>query len=221
MNEYAGAAQLMLSEDPSLSRMRFELVPKAVREEIFWRNYFYRVSLIKQSAHLAELATMKPNEAHRSDLDSPRMLLGDPNAAEDAATQLSGSSNTSVSFDKLSDMPQPEADAENDVDGDFVSDSHSLSHTVTLSHDELAQLNLSRAAKKFSGQKLSESEAEALGSRKFKAEDAASGSDWSHDEFELVTEAMQSASGQAESDEIDDELEREILAEIALEEAQK
>ncbi|KAK7913186.1 hypothetical protein WMY93_013397 [Mugilogobius chulae] len=32
--------------------MRFDLVPKHVKEDVFWRNYFYRVSLIKQSAQL-------------------------------------------------------------------------------------------------------------------------------------------------------------------------
>lgn len=45
-----------MQEDPELDKMRFELVPKQVKEEIFWRNYFYRVSLIKQSAQLTSLA---------------------------------------------------------------------------------------------------------------------------------------------------------------------
>ncbi|KAK7500101.1 hypothetical protein BaRGS_00008648, partial [Batillaria attramentaria] len=45
-----------LQEDPNLQKMRFELVPKKVTEEQFWRNYFYRVSLIKQSTQLTTLA---------------------------------------------------------------------------------------------------------------------------------------------------------------------
>lgn len=48
-------AMAMLQEDQKLNKMRFELVPKHVKEEIFWRNYFYRVSLIKQSAQLSSL----------------------------------------------------------------------------------------------------------------------------------------------------------------------
>ena len=32
---------------------RYELVPKAIKEDEFWRNYFYRVSLIKQSFELS------------------------------------------------------------------------------------------------------------------------------------------------------------------------
>lgn len=30
-----------------------------VKEEVFWKNYFYRVSLIKQSAQLTELAVQQ------------------------------------------------------------------------------------------------------------------------------------------------------------------
>lgn len=44
-----------LQEDPELQKMRFELVPKQISEENFWRNYFYRVSLIKQSTQLTSL----------------------------------------------------------------------------------------------------------------------------------------------------------------------
>jgi hypothetical protein len=35
---------------------RYELVPKTVKEEEFWRNYFYRVNLIKQSFELKSMA---------------------------------------------------------------------------------------------------------------------------------------------------------------------
>ena len=36
--------------------MRFKLVPKKIKEEEFWRNYFYRVSLIKQSVALHSMS---------------------------------------------------------------------------------------------------------------------------------------------------------------------
>uniref|UniRef100_A0A6M2DPZ4 Putative synapse-associated protein n=1 Tax=Xenopsylla cheopis TaxID=163159 RepID=A0A6M2DPZ4_XENCH len=39
----------IMAEDPNLEEMRFELVPKIITEENFWRNYFYRVSLICQA----------------------------------------------------------------------------------------------------------------------------------------------------------------------------
>lgn len=49
-------ALLVLESDEDLQKMRFLLVPKKMKEEIFWRNYFYRVSLIKQSYQLKELS---------------------------------------------------------------------------------------------------------------------------------------------------------------------
>lgn len=52
-------ALVMLQEDELLSKMRFALVPKLVKEEVFWRNYFYRISLIKQSAQLTALAAQQ------------------------------------------------------------------------------------------------------------------------------------------------------------------
>lgn len=42
-------AKRLIEIDPNLSRIRFEFVPKQVSEEKFWRNYFYRVSLIRHS----------------------------------------------------------------------------------------------------------------------------------------------------------------------------
>lgn len=60
-------ALVMLQEDEILNRMRFDLVPKHVKEEVFWRNYFYRVSLIKQSAQLTALAAQQQAAERRED----------------------------------------------------------------------------------------------------------------------------------------------------------
>lgn len=49
-------AMATLVEDPNLEKMRFELVPKVITEETFWRNYFYRVSLIRQANELSSMA---------------------------------------------------------------------------------------------------------------------------------------------------------------------
>ncbi|XP_072237099.1 synapse-associated protein 1 [Leuresthes tenuis] len=59
MEQMYPLAAIMLEEDELLNRMRFDLVPKQVKEEVFWRNYFYRVSLIKQSAQLTALAAQQ------------------------------------------------------------------------------------------------------------------------------------------------------------------
>ncbi|KAG0198947.1 hypothetical protein BGX28_007690 [Mortierella sp. GBA30] len=50
MNVYSSTAMATLKQDPNLEKMRFHLVPKEVEELVFWRNYFYRVALLKQVA---------------------------------------------------------------------------------------------------------------------------------------------------------------------------
>ena len=44
---------------------RFELVPKVVKEEEFWRNYLYRVSLIKQSFELKDMERSGTSEGQQ------------------------------------------------------------------------------------------------------------------------------------------------------------
>ena len=50
---FAASAVALLDEDPKLQKMRYELVPKKVKEDEFWRNYFYRVAIVKQSFELS------------------------------------------------------------------------------------------------------------------------------------------------------------------------
>ncbi|KAI9469926.1 MAG: hypothetical protein EXX96DRAFT_588020 [Benjaminiella poitrasii] len=49
LNAYSQSAQAVLKEDNNLEKLRFVLVPQQVSERIFWRNYFYRVALVKQT----------------------------------------------------------------------------------------------------------------------------------------------------------------------------
>ncbi|KAM4796642.1 synapse-associated protein 1 [Rhinophrynus dorsalis] len=69
-------ALVMLQEDELLNRMRFDLVPKLVKEQVFWRNYFYRVSLIKQSAQLTALAAQQ-QATGKTDKSNGRQDEGD------------------------------------------------------------------------------------------------------------------------------------------------
>ncbi|GAA6217811.1 synapse-associated protein 1 [Lates japonicus] len=69
-------AMVMLEEDELLRKMRFHLVPKQVKEEVFWKNYFYRVSLIKQSAQLTALAAQQA--AERRDAEKTGCSPDDP-----------------------------------------------------------------------------------------------------------------------------------------------
>uniref|UniRef100_A0A3Q2X9F6 Synapse-associated protein 1 n=1 Tax=Hippocampus comes TaxID=109280 RepID=A0A3Q2X9F6_HIPCM len=79
MEQMFPLAAVMLEEDQLLNRMRFDLVPKYVKEEVFWRNYFYRVSLIKQSAQLTALAAQQKQQQKSNDGEedavSPRDVI--------------------------------------------------------------------------------------------------------------------------------------------------
>ncbi|XP_043916154.1 synapse-associated protein 1-like [Protopterus annectens] len=135
----ASVAKVMLQQDECLNRMRFELVPKLVKEETFWRNYFYRVSLIKQSAELSSLA-LHSAAATRTGKDEHKI---DTCKTDDSATPSSAitvknsgqglqvSSQEDVSFSP----PGPE----------FVSDAFS---TLALDAEDLQkdmeQLGMSR-----------------------------------------------------------------------------
>ncbi|UJR31575.1 hypothetical protein I4U23_019062 [Adineta vaga] len=77
-----------LEVDENLKQMRFDLVPKQINEETFWANYFYRVSLIKQSTQLSALAHENPNtqstdESHSSSNERNRKLSESQDKSQD------------------------------------------------------------------------------------------------------------------------------------------
>ncbi|CAH1153692.1 unnamed protein product [Phaedon cochleariae] len=55
-------AMAIMEQDPNLEKMRYELVPKVISEENFWRNYFYRVSLICQANELSFMSREGDNQ---------------------------------------------------------------------------------------------------------------------------------------------------------------
>lgn len=72
-------AMATLKEDDNLNKMRFKLVPTKIKEEMFWKNYFYRVSLIKQSAQLSTLTEMQKSATEVASSESSAssiVLLG-------------------------------------------------------------------------------------------------------------------------------------------------
>lgn len=70
-----------MAEDAALEKMRFELVPKIITEENFWRNYFYRVSLICQAGDLGTLGQSEDNEGIFQFLNVVASFLVDINVA--------------------------------------------------------------------------------------------------------------------------------------------
>lgn len=64
----ADAAIRMLEADPKLEKKRFELVPRQLDENTFWRNYFYRVELIKRSYGAEEELAQKEKEMQKQNV---------------------------------------------------------------------------------------------------------------------------------------------------------
>lgn len=102
-------AMATLKEDENLEKMRFQLVPKKITEEIFWRNYFYRVSLVKQSTQLSSMADQDMKSSHSSSTESLNKSI---DKIELDVSQEEPS-------DDLVDLPTPESPITNE----FVSDS--------------------------------------------------------------------------------------------------
>uniref|UniRef100_A0A914XF37 BSD domain-containing protein n=1 Tax=Plectus sambesii TaxID=2011161 RepID=A0A914XF37_9BILA len=104
-------AMATLEEDPNLRKMRFQLVPKQVAEERFWRNYFYRVSLIKQSANLSSMSReteVEKRAEQASTSSADQMAIGQPLLdTKDADESAVVGSPISPSADFLSDAEAP------------------------------------------------------------------------------------------------------------------
>ncbi|KAI9559322.1 hypothetical protein GHT06_016111 [Daphnia sinensis] len=83
-----------LAEDPNLETMRFELVPKIIKEELFWRNYFYRVSLLRQST---ELSSMTQGEGNRDSANHSRESSFDEDDKTEGADTPDSPTNEFVS----------------------------------------------------------------------------------------------------------------------------
>jgi len=101
-------AALLLEADPRLKQLRYELVPKVIKEDEFWRNYFYRVSLIKQSFELSHSMT------------------------EDSRREKQVGGNHKPVEDNIENSSQ----AAGDHDDEFVSDLHQASSKDIAEADE-------------------------------------------------------------------------------------
>merc|ERR1712227_183919 len=97
-------ALAVLEHDNNLIEMRFQLVPKVTKEVDFWRNYFYRISLIKQSAQPLEL----PEEDVKEEKDAPTDETEEiKNLEEEFASEEVGT--------KSEDLPQWEKELQDEL----------------------------------------------------------------------------------------------------------
>lgn len=131
-----------LQEDKNLNKMRFQLVPKKISEERFWRNYFYRVSLIKQSTQLTSLAAAGGSGSNGSDRQSTTSeTKSDTESSQSGATSIPRQ-NTEKQDTPDEDFSEPNVD-EHSVHNEFISDS--FAHTEQeLSHDDLRQIGMEK-----------------------------------------------------------------------------
>jgi len=83
----AAHAVVLLGEDPRLRDMRYELVPKKVKEDEFWRNYFYRVGLAKQSFELAPVAPITSTETAKPTTNNTSVNRGMDDVEESVGDQ--------------------------------------------------------------------------------------------------------------------------------------
>lgn len=106
-------AMATLQEDPNLQKMRFDLVPQKISEENFWRNYFYRVSLIKQSTQLTSLA----QQAGDRSSSSSRRSSDSSEQKESSATEKGDedSPDSAIQDEFVSDTFNPEQLRKEDV----------------------------------------------------------------------------------------------------------
>jgi len=112
----ASHAVVLLEADPRLQKMRYDLVPKKVKEDEFWRNYFYRVGLVKQSFELSNSMSADVKK-EKQDKSVPKPVDDD------------------------SDNPP----ASTDQDDEFVSDLHQASSKDLAEADEaMKKLGLSK-----------------------------------------------------------------------------
>ncbi|XP_016996657.3 synapse-associated protein of 47 kDa isoform X8 [Drosophila takahashii] len=123
----------IMAEDKALETMRFELVPKIITEENFWRNYFYRVSLIIQAAELGTLGADGVGQASSGE-DAHEV------AAKESVSKTAGSPAKSDSAQKAI-AEQPKAVIEPEAQ-----------------ESEVAQAKSKARGGKGLGQKISESE---------------------------------------------------------------
>lgn len=83
-------ALALLEVDSSLKDMRFQLVPKVSKEEDFWRNYFYRVSLLKQNAEPIEdepVAEAQSDDKNNLSGEEDELNLDEEFASEEVGTK--------------------------------------------------------------------------------------------------------------------------------------
>jgi len=124
-------ALFLLKEDPRLEKIRYELVPKQIKEDGFWKNYFYRVGVLQQSYEMKPVQTIKAKEAHEAPKEGSE-VAGAPGTNQNLETEEDNRTQFST-----------------EQDDEFISDSHQVSSSDLLEADEaIKKLGLAENSEK-------------------------------------------------------------------------
>jgi len=104
-------ALFLLKEDPRLQQVRYELVPKQIKEDEFWKNYFYRVGVVQQSYEMKPVQTIQPKKSDNEEVGSVEDTSEDKNDTETSPNSA-------------------------EHDEEFISESHQVSSSDLLEADE-------------------------------------------------------------------------------------
>ncbi|KAL7753923.1 Synapse-associated protein 1 [Sorochytrium milnesiophthora] len=161
-------AMALLEADHRLEDVRFRLVPRRLKEEVFWRHYFYQVSLILDAARQGALDALPPSPVHSSPPDlvssldapfqaqqsydsgdegnlEPELLFESDAIHEDMAASTLASADVSDAEDATEpsqspNPPQPEATQQpRSATTDMVGSADSETHDVEDDVDALEE----------------------------------------------------------------------------------
>ncbi|XP_063697024.1 synapse-associated protein of 47 kDa isoform X6 [Culicoides brevitarsis] len=117
-------ALAIMNEDKQLEQMRFELVPKIITEENFWRNYFYRVSLIVEAGDLGTLGSENEFTKRASSDEDPKDKIEPKVPEKDSNKEISSAKQTNANKRDTSANNSKKKDkkAKRVSESEFVSD---------------------------------------------------------------------------------------------------
>ncbi|KAL4719750.1 hypothetical protein ACJJTC_013310 [Scirpophaga incertulas] len=107
-------AVAIMAEDPNLEKMRFDLVPKVITEENFWRNYFYRLSLICQANEAdAAAARQQSTDDSQDDKSASNRLIANEKSSQESIDDVKKRINSlKVGKDNEDEQWEKELEAE-------------------------------------------------------------------------------------------------------------
>jgi len=145
-----------LEHDSDLRQLRFKLVPKKVKETEFWRNYFYRVSLLREQLSVEPLHLSTKIELIGNTLSNGENVIGADKSAE--SPEVTHSSNDiSRTFDQVQDFDHPDVNNLSDDIKEKLRQELKLS-SPNAKENDLQELNMENIDEMLEGVPAAESD---------------------------------------------------------------